>query len=466
MTDTDRLRRHLEERARVATVEATPITSIVRRAKQRESRRRAGIGALGVAAVGGLGIGALWMSESNDAVRSVDSSPGNSTPPPTIEVASTTISNGWVAFAAGEPEAGIYLVREGRPANRVTGIEGDDGIEQGCPAFSPDGTRLAYGQAMGNEDVGYQDATLVIADLTAAGEVTTTATIAVDDITLPPCPTWSADGRWVAFGAGARNPAAEPAYVVEVWVVDAETSNVRKLSGLKVSDMEWAPDATELYIASDGIVVYSVATDQLRPLGDTSGVEAFTMSPDGESIVFQRRRPDDQVTVPTTSPEVLFPGPGPSGLDRDLWLMDADGRGERILVEGFSVAHGIGPVWSPDGNHIAYQRSCVVRNPPSSGYCREEQEVVVITVNDHDPLEPAGTEQVIPPWRTTATGAAQYWYPSSTTWSPDGTTLLILADPVVAVRLDGQTPPVVLYDGGEWKAGYPPLPIQNWSRMP
>ena len=44
MTDIDRLQRHLEERARIATVEATPITSIVHRAKQRDRRRRAAIG--------------------------------------------------------------------------------------------------------------------------------------------------------------------------------------------------------------------------------------------------------------------------------------------------------------------------------------------------------------------------------------------------------------------------------------
>ena len=214
-----------------------------------------------------------------------------------------------------------------------------------------------------DEDMGYQDAALVIADLTAAGEVTTTATIAVDDITLPPCPIWSADGRWVAFGAGARNPAADPAYVTEVWVVDIETSDIRQLSGLNVSDIEWAPDATDLYIASGGIVVYSVATDQLRPLGDTSGVENFAVSPDGESIAFQRRRPADQVTVPTASPGYTGLGPGPSGLDRDLWLMDADGREERILAAEYTVGHGIGPVWSPDGDHIAYQRSCVVLPP-------------------------------------------------------------------------------------------------------
>ena len=55
-----------------------------------------------------------------------------------------------------------------------------------------------------------QDAGLVIADLTADGVVSATTTIALDADQLatadgmyrPPCAIWSADGRWLAFGAG------------------------------------------------------------------------------------------------------------------------------------------------------------------------------------------------------------------------------------------------------------------------
>ena len=121
-----------------------------------------------------------------------------------------------------------------------------------------------YGQAMGNQDAGYQDAALVIADVTAAGDVTTTTTIAVEDVTLPPCPIWSADGRWVAFGAGARNRAADPHTSTRSgWLTPRPRTSVN-CQGSKVSDIEWAPDATELYIASDSIVVYSVANGRVR----------------------------------------------------------------------------------------------------------------------------------------------------------------------------------------------------------
>ena len=71
-----------------------------------------------------------------------------------------------------------------------------------------------------------------------------------------------------------------------------ETDDIRRLSGLTVSDLEWAPDATELFIASaGGVVVYSVATDEIRPLGGTSGVRSFTLShPSGCPLNWQWSR--------------------------------------------------------------------------------------------------------------------------------------------------------------------------------
>ena len=69
--------------------------------------------------------------------------------------------------------------------------------------------------------------------------------------------------------------------------------------------------------------------------------------------------------------------------------MDADGTDESILAADFNAEHGIGPVWSPDGDHIVYQRLCFYKPPPSwTRICFEDHEVVVVTVSDIDPLEP------------------------------------------------------------------------------
>jgi hypothetical protein len=54
--------------------------------------------------------------------------------------------NGWV-------ERDIYLLREDQDAHRIVGSDAD-GVDQVCPAFSPDGRRLAHGEATGTFDTG------------------------------------------------------------------------------------------------------------------------------------------------------------------------------------------------------------------------------------------------------------------------------------------------------------------------
>jgi hypothetical protein len=385
-------------------------------------------------------VGLVWGSRP--------SQPSSPTPTPI----STAIVNGWVAFASssavprasdpgpgddGDGEEDVYLVREGSSPRRITGSD-TDLTDEICPAISPDGTQLAFGQATGDSDKGYSgDGAVVITDLSAEGVRTATTTIALAGATHPPCAIWSADGRWLAFGVESPAGGPDRRIVDEVWVVDTEADDIRRLSGLKAIDFDWAPDAPELAIASDGVVLYSVTADELHPLGDAQDVGSVAWSPDGQTIAFMRGPPSDSVAT------------------GDLWLMDADGTNERLVVPEVDAMHGLGPMWSPDDERIAYQRRCA-RNPATSRPCGEETEVVLLTVNPDDPREPAGTEVVIAPPQTTGPdGQPMWWFPFSVTWSPDGTALLYYAwaesadgfahgDAVVAVSLDGETPPVVL----------------------
>ena len=118
--------------------------------------------------------------------------------------------------------------------------------------------------------------------------------------------------------------------------------------------------------------------------------------------------------------------PASTTLTTDLWLMDADGTNERILVPEIPANHGVGPVWSPDGERIAYQRLC---DPPDRGshqtVPRRAAKPSSVTVNEDNPLEPAGTGVVIPPPQTSGPDRQpRWWYPYSVTWSPDGNVLL------------------------------------------
>ncbi|HSN43088.1 MAG TPA: hypothetical protein VLR88_03420 [Propionibacteriaceae bacterium] len=362
----------------------------------------------------------------------------------------TTVWSGWVAFSAGPGDGAIYLVKEGSPPRRILGSDGD-GVDQACPAFSPDGARLASGQVIDDGSSG-RNAALVITELSADGEPSDTTTLALDGLAELPCPVWSADGRWLAFGADA-----DGAGVSGVWVVDTRTNDIRRLTGLWATDLEWAPGASELFIASNGISIYSTATDTTDFLDGTLGAVALAVSPDGKSLAVQR-------SLNTTVAGRM-----------DLVLMGAHGSDQRLLVSGYKVGFGIGPVWSPDGNRVAFQRLCdtYMADSGRDQTCLEEHEVVVVAVTDHDPRGPSGTQTVIPAPQTTIGGQTRQWFPYSATWSPDSRTLLYVAwsalgSGILAVPVDSATPPVVLEDALDVAGHRSNLwnTFQSWSKQP
>ena len=347
-------------------------------------------------------------------------------------------TNGWVAVAvdADQDRGDIYLVRPGEDARRLE-VAGSDAADEACPAWSPDGTRLLFGRFTGSADTTSGHAELVIVPVGPDGAVGAPTTIgldgfgALDSLEPHPCGTWAPDGRWVAL----RGPG-------EVWVVDTQTGAIRRLPDLRPIDLEWRPGTDELAIAGDmgtnraadwlstPVSVYSVSTDKLHQLGSVVAGN-LTWSPDGSTLAYE----------------------GGDDSRAGLWLVDADGANERLLVADLGKAiHGIGPVWSPTGDRIAYQRL--------DGTSAEGHEVVLVNVPD-------GTETVIEPPKIDG------WYPYSVAWSPDGTTLLYTAwtgvgDGVIAVPADTPSDvtvltdldPVLGYKEHRW------VPIQMWGRQP
>ena len=43
-------------------------------------------------------------------------------------------------------------------------------------------------------------------------------------------------------------------------------------------------------------------------------------------------------------------------MDQEIWVVQIDGSGEDLLARGFASIYGVGPVWSPTGDRIVYQR--------------------------------------------------------------------------------------------------------------
>ena len=302
-------------------------------------------------------------------------------------------TNGWVAVGAEGED--VYLVRPGQEARRVE-VTGWDTALEACPTWSPDGTRLLFGRLAESEQ-GSEVAELVVVPVESDG-----ATSAPRIIPLPgfsslrgfdphPCGTWAPDGRWVALKG-----------LDDVWVVDTHSETIRRIPNLRPLDLEWRPGTDQLAIAGDigpnreaellftPVSIYSVSTGELGRLGSVEAGE-ITWSPDGTTMAYTGGDP--------TAPQLRLVGAG-GGDDRLL------------LADPGTSLHGIGPVWSPAGDRIVYQRSCC-----GSG---EGSEVVLVNVAD-------GTLRVIEPPRTDGPDGPLRWYPFFVTWSPEGTTLLYAA---------------------------------------
>lgn len=163
-------------------------------------------------------------------------------------------------------------------------------------------------------------------------------------------PAWSPDGTRIAFVSFRASPGAG------LYIMAADGSSVvRCVSGWANRNPAWSPDGRTIAFTGPlgfGSAIYTVNTNDCsaspKPINSEVGDDSHpTWSPEGLQLVFQRNR---RSYDPYFSYETPTEG-------TDLFLMNADGSNARRIIPPPSDV-GVGtlylqPAWSPDGRKIA-----------------------------------------------------------------------------------------------------------------
>ena len=140
----------------------------------------------------------------------------------------------------------------------------------------------------------------------------------------------------------------------DIYVLDissGETVNLTEDSTVWDAFPDWSPNGDLIAFVSDRAEGGGKALDDVWTMKpDGSGLRNLTnngedwedyypaWSPDGKSIAFFR----SGIMAPSEG--------GPAG----LWVMDADGKNQRLVTAIEVFRAGGTPVWSPDGQYLAY----------------------------------------------------------------------------------------------------------------
>ena len=234
------------------------------------------------------------------------------------------------------------------------------------PSWSPDGKKIAFMSTREGKPEIY------VMNANGTDQVRLTKNEALDDffsIRLPDFPSWSPDGKKIAFVSDPRPEHRLP----EIYVMNADGTNQTRLthtplppdSWIPVGPLSWSPDGEKIVLVAtkdDNAEIHVMnadGTNWARLTNHEAHDSHPSWSPEGKKIVFQSERygnaeiyimnADGTNLINLTNNEVFdgFPSWSPDGRkiafnhEREIYVMNADGTNQTRIAEGDF------PVWSP-----------------------------------------------------------------------------------------------------------------------
>jgi Tol biopolymer transport system component len=239
-------------------------------------------------------------------------------PPTWSVVPQGHVSGGCVVFARGGPDGGLHEVGASGISTRLTTAEGDD-----RPAWSPDGTMIAFERDNGDQQLWVID---------ARGSGLRRLTAGRSDGS----PTWSPDGTQILFTRGSVGH-------TDFDTVKADGAGLRRLARARRGDGSpaWSPDRGSIaFVGTDPAGNFGISVMRTEGSGRTriaSHIQGAwpKWSPDGTQLAFVNEA------------------------DGSIYVIDRQGTRTRRVFDVRTLNNATEPnftipAWSPDGTMLVF----------------------------------------------------------------------------------------------------------------